>query len=339
MTPRLIAGPMATLSHKPFRLCVERYGGADEYFTEMINAATLLSGGPFEKYYVDADPCPERIVYQLVGSRAEHLAAAAEKALLLNPLAIGIDLNMGCSAPFIRKAQAGSVWMTKPPSEVKSAVRAVRDALDRAEEKEGRKYRLSVKCRLGGRDFTTQSLFDFCDAAVEGGAALITLHPRTTEEKYRVRARWEYAALISERYVGRCEVILNGDIEDAQSAREAETAAPNCAGLMISRAIARRPWLFYSIRRDADAALPPLRIDREECAALFIDDVGRFLPPEFHKTRLQRFFTYYSSQFMFAHYFRTRMLNAAASDSPLERTREELSDYFEKQSGERCIEI
>lgn len=336
---KLIAGPMATLSHRPFRLCVERYLGADEYFTEMINAATLVNGGPFEKYYIDPEPCPDRLVYQLVGSSAETLATAAEKVLLFNPRAIGIDINMGCSAPFIRKAQAGSVWMTKSASELKDAVRTVRASLDRAEDKAGRPFRLSVKCRLGGKDFTEQSLLDFCDAVYEGGARLITLHPRTTAEKYRARARWNYAALISARYAGRSEVYLNGDVEDAQSAASAADAAPFCAGLMISRAIARRPWLFYAIRRGREGSFPPLRIDRALCASLFIDDVGRFLPPEFHKTRLQRFFTYYSSQFLFSHYLKTRLLNAAEKDEPLERCKEELYAYFEKQEEERFIEI
>lgn len=336
---RFIAGPMATLSHKAFRLCVERYGPADEYFTEMINAATLVNGGPFERYYLDASPCPSRVVYQLVGSRAEDLARAAEQAVSANTDTIGVDINMGCSAPAILRAKAGGEWMTRPPGEVKSALRAVRCALDRAEDRTGKRFRLSVKCRLGPEDFTEQSLFDFCDAVCEGGAALITLHPRTTHEKYRARARWKYAALISERYAGHCEVYLNGDIEDADTAEAAAKEAPFCKGFMISRAIARRPWLFYRMRREIDGTLPPLKIDRALCALQFIDDVERFLPREFHKTRLQRFFTYYSSQFMFAHYFRTRLVNAAGADDPAGSCRAALSDYFDKQKEERFIEI
>ena len=46
---KLICGPMATISHPAFRILVEKFGGCDEYFTEMINAGTLLTGGPFEK--------------------------------------------------------------------------------------------------------------------------------------------------------------------------------------------------------------------------------------------------------------------------------------------------
>ena len=51
---KLISGPMATISHPAFRILIEKFGGCDEYFTEMINAGTLLTGGQFEKYYIDS---------------------------------------------------------------------------------------------------------------------------------------------------------------------------------------------------------------------------------------------------------------------------------------------
>lgn len=51
---------MATLSHEAFRISVEEFGGCDEYFTEMINASSLLNMGPFEKYYLMNGPCPEK---------------------------------------------------------------------------------------------------------------------------------------------------------------------------------------------------------------------------------------------------------------------------------------
>jgi hypothetical protein len=40
---------MAELSHKALRELIEGFGGCDEYFIEMISAATLLAGRPYEK--------------------------------------------------------------------------------------------------------------------------------------------------------------------------------------------------------------------------------------------------------------------------------------------------
>ena len=74
---KLICGPMATISHPAFRILVEKFGGCDEYFTEMINAGTLLTNGPFEKYYIDPAPVPSKVVWQLTGRDNRHMEEAA----------------------------------------------------------------------------------------------------------------------------------------------------------------------------------------------------------------------------------------------------------------------
>ena len=61
---------MATLCHPAFRIMIEKFGGCDEYYTEMINAPSLLNNGQFEKYYTDPAPVPEKIVWQLTGKAA-----------------------------------------------------------------------------------------------------------------------------------------------------------------------------------------------------------------------------------------------------------------------------
>ena len=124
---------MATLSHEAFRISVEEFGGCDEYFTEMINASSLLNMGPFEKYYLMNGPCPEKIVWQLTGTSAESLAKAAE--IVCEKGGIGIDLNMGCSAPQIYKTGAGIAWMLKPLKETAEAVSKVKKSLNLIEEK------------------------------------------------------------------------------------------------------------------------------------------------------------------------------------------------------------
>nr|MCR4900973.1 tRNA-dihydrouridine synthase [Treponema sp.] len=106
---RLICGPMATISHPAFRTLIEKFGGCDEYFTEMINAGTLLTGGQFEKYYIDPAPVPSKVVWQLTGHDADHMKEAAVRLSQLP--GIGIDINMGCSAPDIYRYGAGIAWM------------------------------------------------------------------------------------------------------------------------------------------------------------------------------------------------------------------------------------
>ncbi|MDR1072779.1 MAG: tRNA-dihydrouridine synthase, partial [Treponema sp.] len=45
--PFLLA-PMAEVSHRAIRELIAGFGGCDEYFSEMISAGALISGGRYE---------------------------------------------------------------------------------------------------------------------------------------------------------------------------------------------------------------------------------------------------------------------------------------------------
>ena len=323
---RLICGPMATISHPAFRILVEQFGDCDEYFTEMINAGTLLTGGPFEKYYIDPAPVPQKIVWQLTGHDAEHMVEAARRLCELP--GIGLDLNMGCSAPDIYKYGAGIAWMLKDIEETRQMVRGVRAVVP-----EGK--RLSVKLRLGDDNFTDDGFFSFCDMLVCEGVELLTLHPRTKKEKLVRPPRYSYCQKLAERYKGRVSVYLNGNVKDKQSYDFAVASCPDVEGVMISRAAVQRPWIFKELVGEAVLREPqgPQTIDMLQLALDYIKNIQIYQPPEFWKTRLQRFFTYYAQNFKFAHYAQTQFINAR-DISDLEQR---LKDFFEKCPEEKII--
>ncbi len=330
---KLVCAPMATLSHEAFRRCVETFGGCDEYFNEMINASTLLTMGPWEKYYLLNGSAPDKIVWQLTSNRAETLGQAAE--IISRMGGIGVDLNMGCSAPQIYKTGAGIAWMLKPIEETKEAVVLVKKMLDESEKKTGRHLRFSVKCRLGDENFTEESLFRFTDMLVENGVELITLHPRTVKEKYRLTPKYEYVQKLCERYENRILVYTNGNICDENSARFALSRCPGSDTLMIARAAAQKPWIFAQLKKKMNPELSQEEItfDAQELAIKFIDDVVECQPEEFYRTRIQRFFTYFCQNFAFGHYFQSQMLNYHS----IEESKEKVADYFTKQKEERFI--
>lgn len=320
------AAPMATLSHEAFRRCVEKFGGCNEYFTEMINASSLVNMGPFEKFYLLNGPCPEKIVWQLTGSNNKNFAKAVD---IIAPLGgIGIDLNMGCSAPQIYKTGAGIAWMLKPLEETKELIRCVKNELPK-------NMRLSVKCRLGEENknspagFNEDNFFAFTDMLVENGVELITLHPRTMKEKYRLTPKYQYVQKLCNRYNGKIKIGLNGAIKDKASLEHALSIAPDSDSVMIARELAVRPWIFAELNGKA------FEIDREQLALDFIDDVEQYQPKEFHRTRIQRFFSYYCQQFKFGHYFANQMLNY----KDLEESRKSVEDYFSKQPEEKVLKI
>ena len=329
MSVKLICGPMATISHPAFRILVEGFGGCDEYYTEMINAGSLLTGGPFEKYYIDPAPVPEKVVWQLTGHDGKRMVEAAEQLVQLPGL--GLDINMGCSAPDVYKTGAGIGWMTRPIEETEEMVREVGKVVQNYNQLNPQNAkRYSVKLRLGDENFTDEGFFAFCDMLVNNGVRLLTLHPRTKKEKLTRPARYSYCQALCQRYQSAgVEIYLNGNVKDAASAQYALKSAPDVNGIMISRASVQKPWVFQEIKKTEKE----IKVNMEKICYDYIIDIERYQPPEFYKTRLQRFFTYFCMNFQFAHYAQTKFVNAAEKGN--DALRDEIKAFFEKCPEDR----
>ena len=325
---KLICGPMATISTPAFRFLVEEFGSCDEYYTEMINAGTLLTNGPFEKYYIDPSPVPEKLVWQLTGRTCEHMLEACKQLLLLP--GIGIDLNMGCSAPDIYRFGAGIAWMLKPIEETMEMVREVGNLIKSYnKENPQSKKRFSVKYRLGDDDFTEETLFNFTNALIDNGVEHLTLHPRTKKEKLVRPARYEYCEKVAQlAHKRNVSLYLNGNVKDYNSYQNALLKAPSVDGVMISRACVQKPWIFKNLKTGQE-----IEVDMEKLAFDYIDLIEKYQPKEFWKTRLQRFFTYYSQNFLFSHYAQTEFLNAKDNDD----LRKRIKAFFEKCPQEKKL--
>lgn len=345
---KLIAGPMATLSHQGLRKIIEDFGGCDEYYTEMINAASYLTHGQFESFYTLNEFAPEKIVWQLTGKDVISMAKAAKELCSFN--GIGIDLNMGCSAPEIYKSGAGIAWMTKPVEQTKALVYEVKNALlsynsEIQSDCHHKKQRLSVKLRLGDEDFTDEGFYKFCDMLYESGVEQIVLHPRTKKEKLTRPPRYKYVENVACRFKNKIPVILNGNVKDFPSFEAALKAAPSSAGVMISRMSAQKPWIFAELKRKLDFSNPlihqkslqtdKIKIDRLKTGLDYISNLRLYQPKEFWQTRMQRFFSYYCDNFSYAHYIKSKMLNCKT----LEDAETSFSLYFDEVPDDRFIEI
>ena len=312
-------------------MLIHTFGDPDEYFTEMIHAPSLLAGGPFEQWYLRANPVPEKLVWQLTSPKAEAFVQAVP--IVLGHGGIGVDLNMGCSAPPIVRTGAGVAWMLKPLHITAEAVRSVKQAIEAYSTEQGRSFRLSVKLRLGTAiDYAY--LLRFCTMLIDEGVQLITIHPRLQRQSYARPALHEYTAALAKELP--IPVYGNGDIDSAEKLQIAAQRYP-CAGWMIGRAAVQKPWIFEAIRRKhgGDSSSAPYRIDLEQTALSFLHYLETEQPPDFFLTRAQRFFQFYCDNFSFAHYCRTQLLRA--------RNREEmehaLHTYFEEAPDDKMIEM
>jgi len=303
MPLNFVLAPMAELSHRALRELIESFGPATEYFTEMISAGAFVTGGPFEAWYVDGGPCPERLVYQLVGADGDQLLRAV--TLLDQKECLGIDINMGCSAPAIRRTGAGIQWMADI-DKAASLIRRLRPHTSR---------RLSVKLRTGlGDDF--EYLVRFCRRLEEEGLDLITLHPRTAREKFKRRAKWDYVSALSKEL--RIPVAGNGDIASAEEMLE---RSEECDAVMVGRLAVRRPWVFAEAQgiqaKAAGAASSDMTVDIEETGLRFLELLSRYQPPEFYISRARRFFSYFCDNLKWGNYVKN-LLNREATLAGIE---------------------
>jgi tRNA-dihydrouridine synthase len=289
----------------------------------MISAGALLGGGPFERWYIDPLPRPEKLVYQLAGSDPAQLLRAA--ALLDSRRCAGIDINMGCSAPAIRRTGAGVAWM----ADINRAGDLV------AGLRKTTKKRLSVKIRIGFED-DFDYLLRFCRRLEEAGLDRVTLHPRTAREKFRRNARWDYVG----RLKGELGIPVagNGDITSAAGLlRRVSSGA--CDAVMVGRGAVRQPWIFAAARRLEAAARTgpaggtefPNPVNLEETALRFLELLARRQPPEFHKSRARRFFAYYCDNMKWG----SRLKNQLNRETELSAMAGVLAAYFREHPEER----
>jgi len=244
----LFLAPVAGYSDRGFRaLCVEQ--GASFSFTELVSAEAVyrnpghygLGGNgaavPAAVSLVSRAPNERHYAIQLFGGEPEAVYKAALTLAPLRPDAV--DINAGCPVPKVVKNGAGSALMKDPAQlgkVVEAAVRACHQALGDAP--------VTIKMRSGW-DSRSINYAECARVAVEAGAAMVTLHPRTRSQNYGGTSDWSHIADLVSRLA--VPVTGSGDLytpEDAQRMLR-ETG---CAAVMFARGAMGNPFIFSAAR-------------------------------------------------------------------------------------------
>ncbi|HTM78200.1 MAG TPA: tRNA-dihydrouridine synthase family protein, partial [Devosia sp.] len=195
---------MAGITDRPFRQIAERFG-AGLVVSEMIASAALSTGhGEMVRKLGKAGKLPH--VVQLAGCEPEWMALGAKIAFEAG--ANIIDINFGCPAKRVTNGYAGSALM-RVPDIAMTLVDAVVAATP---------LPVTVKMRLGWDDDSLNAP-EMARRAVDAGAQMITVHGRTRQQFYKGAARWEPVRAVVDAVT--VPVVINGDIVDLASAREA----------------------------------------------------------------------------------------------------------------------
>jgi nifR3 family TIM-barrel protein len=248
LTGNLFLAPVAGYTDRAFRsLCAEE--GAAFSFTELVSAEALSRQS--SRYGLDA-PCAlvpasanlirrgegeKRYAVQLFGADSASIYKAASLLAPLRPDAL--DINAGCPVPKVVKSGAGSALMKNPAAlgrVIEAAVRASRECLGGVP--------VTVKLRSGW-DGNSLNYRECARIAVEAGAAMVSLHPRTRSQNYGGRSDWSLIAELAASLP--VPVTGSGDLYAPEDALRM-LKETSCAAVMFARGAMGNPFIFSATR-------------------------------------------------------------------------------------------
>ena len=241
--------PMAGICDSAFRR-IAKSMGCGLLSSEMVSDKALMYNNWKTQSMLYMTDAERPISQQIFGSGAESFKIAAAY-IEENMKPDIIDINMGCPVTKVAvKAQAGSALL-KDPDKIRDIVSAVVDTVD---------LPVTAKIRSGWNNKCINAI-EIAKIVEDCGASAITVHPRTREERYGIRANWSIIKEVKENV--SIPVIGNGDIFTCYDAKRMidETG---CDAIMIGRGVLGNPWLIKQCIEYMDEGIEPERVTLEE---------------------------------------------------------------------------
>ena len=246
---QVVLAPMAGICDSAFRR-IAKSMGCGLLSSEMVSDKALMYNNWKTQSMLYMTDAERPISQQIFGSGAESFKIAAAY-IEENMKPDIIDINMGCPVTKVAvKAQAGSALL-KDPDKIRDIVSAVVDTVD---------LPVTAKIRSGWNNKCINAV-EIAKIVENCGASAITVHPRTREERYGIRANWSIIKEVKENV--SIPVIGNGDIFTCYDAKRMidETG---CDAIMIGRGVLGNPWLIKQCIDYLDEGIEPERVTLEE---------------------------------------------------------------------------
>jgi len=245
LATNLLLAPIAGYCDLAFRLTVREFtdpdggGGVGLACTDLLSPDGLLRGTRQSLDLARTNDEDKPVGMQLYGSVPAIMADGARWAA--DHGATVVDINMGCPVDKVCKKDGGSKLMCDLGKAV-AVAEAARAALPEH-------IPLTAKMRLGWSeaDYENGVACELARRLIDVGVVGITVHGRTTEQKFKGQCRREgirrVVDAVNEHTDGRIPVIGNGDVTEPEHAVEM-IRETGCAGVMIGRGALSKPWIF-----------------------------------------------------------------------------------------------
>lgn len=240
---RVFLAPLTKGGNLPFRrLCLAH--GCEVTMGEMAYGYQVVKRSKSELALLRKHPDETCFGAQIAASRPGDAIAAGNAAVERG--ASWVDLNCGCPIHDVVKRGMGATLLQRPTQLGKLVAEMVK----------GVPAPVSVKIRLGWTE-SEQNASEVAKVVEEAGAAALTVHGRTREQRYSRAADWDAIARIAaERSI---PVIGNGDVLTWYEAHD-RWQKSGVASLMIGRGALVKPWIFREITQKA--AFEPTAAER-----------------------------------------------------------------------------
>ena len=251
----LLLAPIAGYCDLAFRQVCREQGGLGLACTDLLSPQGLLRGTATSLDLAMTNDLDRPVGMQLYGSDPAIMADGARWAR--DHGASLVDINMGCPVDKVTKKDGGSKLLCDPGKAeriVEAVVSAVGDTLP-----------VTAKLRLGWFDCEPVAKW-LAPQLVKAGASMITIHGRTTQQKFTgvvnhdgIREVVEAVKAVSPA----TPVIGNGDVTEPEHVL-LMIERTGCDGVMIGRGALSTPWIFrdaWALLRGEEKQTPPNRDD------------------------------------------------------------------------------
>tara|TARA_X000001036_G_scaffold439990_1_gene493554 strand:+ start:1588 stop:2571 length:984 start_codon:yes stop_codon:yes gene_type:complete len=231
--PVLLA-PMAGYTDYPFRVLCKRMG-AGLVYSEFVSADGIIRENTRTIEMIHFTDEERPIGIQIFGNDPQTMSKAASFVDKKFSPDI-IDINYGCPVPKVTKKGGGSAAL-KDLCLMDEITHSVIEAVPNVP--------VTVKMRAGW-DNKSIVIPDVGSRLEKIGVKAITLHPRTTKQRYKGKANWDLIKNLKQNV--SIPVIGNGDVYCIENIKTMFEYT-GCDAVMIARAALGNPWIFQEANK------------------------------------------------------------------------------------------